>query len=395
MQNKLPVTVLSGFLGAGKTTLMNHVLNNREGLKVAVIVNDMSEINIDEKLIKKGGASLSRTKEKLVELSNGCICCTLREDLLIEITKLAHERRFDYLLIESTGISEPMLVAETFTFEDENGVSLSELARLDTMVTVVDGFNFLKDFKAFETLKSRKMESDKNDERTISDLLVDQLEFADIIILNKTDLINKAEQQTLLQILASFNSNAQIICTKEGRVDPSALLNTKRFDFDRAKSSPGWMSVLRGEEQPETEEYGVGSFVFKARKPFHPGRLWKFIKGEAKSFLRVKGLFWLATRPNHIGLWSQAGHVARFEASGYWYASLPQDRWPKDPESLELLQRDWDDTYGDRGQQLVFIGQDLNKREMSKRLSACLVTQEEDMGGVPVWQKFDDPLPAW
>ena len=392
---KLPVTVLSGFLGAGKTTVLNHVLNNRDGMKVAVIVNDMSEVNIDASLVKKGGASLSRTEENLVEMSNGCICCTLREDLLKEVTELAKQKKFDYLLIESTGISEPLPVAETFTFEDENGQSLGKIADLDTMVTVVDAKNFLTDYLASQSLKSREMELGEDDDRTITDLLVDQIEFANVILINKTDLVTEEELNQLKTILRKLNSKATFHEVENGNVPLKNILNTKKFDLEEAQDAPGWMAVLRGEESTETEEYGISSFVYKARKPFHPERLWKFINAQAKNILRVKGLFWVATRPNLIGLWSQAGKVCQFQCVGMWYAASPKEMWPTDPEDLNAIQSDWDEVYGDRGQELVFIGQSMEKDHIMASLDACLLTEEEDKQGVPLWQSFNDPLPKW
>ncbi|MEO0337147.1 MAG: GTP-binding protein, partial [Pseudomonadota bacterium] len=326
---------------------------------------------------------------------NGCICCTLREDLLKEISQLAKQKKFDYLLIESTGISEPLPVAETFMFEDEDGSSLNKVARLDTMVTVVDGKNFLNDYVESESLKSRKMELGEDDERTITDLLIDQVEFADIILLNKIDLISAEELTKLKAIFKQLNPRARVFEVENGKIPVRQILNTNLFDFEAAQNAPGWMQVLRGEESSETEEYGVSSFVFNAKKPFHPQRLWDFVHSQAKNVLRAKGLFWLATRPNLIGLWSQAGQVVQLQCVGRWFAATPKEMWPTDPMELKLIQRDWDETYGDRGQELVFIGQNLNKEEVIAGLEACLLTDEEDMQGVPLWQMFEDPFPEW
>lgn len=378
---KLPVTVLSGFLGTGKTTLLNHILHNKENLRVAVIVNDMSEVNIDAQLVKNEG-TLSRTEEKLVEMSNGCICCTLREDLMIEVEKLAKENRFDYLLIESTGISEPIPVAQTFTFvDDEKGIDLSRFSYVDTMVTVVDCFNFFKDFGTDERLQDRNLTETLEDTRTIVNLLTDQIEFANVIILNKTDLVKPGDVNLLRALINKLNPEAKIIESQFSKINCKEILNTGLFDFETASNSAGWIKELNEEHIPETEEYGISSMVFRNNRPFHPHRFTKFLNEDfPNNIIRSKGLFWTANEPDNAMNFSQAGGSSRMESAGVWWASMKfEDRltYADFVENQKYIESKWSKDFGDRLNELVFIAQDLDKDDLKKQLDACLLTNDE------------------
>ena len=396
VSNRLPVTVLSGFLGAGKTTVLSHILNNRQGKRVAVIVNDMSDINIDAAMVKNE-VSLSHSEEKLVEMSNGCICCTLREDLLLEVNKLAKDNKFDYLVIESTGISEPLPVAETFTFADEEGVSLSDVAKLDTMVTVVDAVNFLKDYEEAKYLKESGESLGEDDERSVADLLVDQIEFADVLLVSKTDLVETKDTEKLNAILRSLNTGAEIIPISQGQVDIENVLNTGLFDFEKAQQAPGWLKEMRGEHIPETEEYGISSFSYVARRPFYPEKFYKFLHNTKQfgKLIRSKGYFWLGSRLEYAGQWSQAGGIARYGFAGLFWRSVPKKDWPKDEESLATIKENWVEPFGDMRQELVFIGQGLDKTAMIDALDGCLVLEDDLLKGEEFWTTMDDPFPPW
>lgn len=380
-KHNIPVTVLSGFLGAGKTTILNHILNNRNNLKVAVIVNDMSDVNIDSQLVEQG-ATLSRTEEKLVEMSNGCICCTLRDDLVKEVTKLASEGRFDYLLIESTGISEPLPVAQTFSYAfEELGMDLTKLCRLDTLVTVVDALNFEEDFMSLDSIADRDLNEDDDDERNIVDLLTDQIEFANVIVINKADLSTLYKLEEIKRVLKKLNPEAHIITTSHGKVEPAEILNTGLFDFEKASQAAGWIKELETEHIPETDEYGIGSFVYRSRFPFHPQRFEKYINEHwHHGILRSKGFYWLASQPNDALVWSQAGRMSNLQKAGVWWASLPikeRNQHPAFQANEEIIMANWDKRFGDRHIEIVLIGQDMPEKKIKAGLDACICTEDE------------------